>query len=161
MTHFTAYLDTCIVSGLAKEDLKPEEQNALQDLLTKYKKGEIGLLTSEITREELRKIPNDYRILHEVIYNLLKDVPISQTHRTDPGLTLMGVGGGTREDPIFTKLKKILPGEDDARHLFQAAKNKVIYFLTTDSRTILKFKKEIEDITGVKAVTPLELLNNI
>ncbi|HVE61704.1 MAG TPA: hypothetical protein VNA26_07790 [Chitinophagaceae bacterium] len=132
MSEPTVYLDTCIISGLAKADLSIDDLEALHDLLEKHKNGKIHPLTSQVTKEELEKIPPTFRTQHKIVYNLLKDVPTAQTYQTDSGLMLMGVGGGIREDPVFTALKNLLPGEDDARHIFQATKNGVSKFVTTD-----------------------------
>ncbi len=155
----TAYLDTCIVSGVAKGDLRLEEEEALLKLLQAWKHGAISLVTSSIAKDEINRIPSRYRVKHEIIYNLLNDVPVAQTHRTDSGLLLVGVGGGRREDPLLQALKGLLPDENDALHLFQAAKNGVTYFLTGDRSTILKHCKKIEEVCNVRAVRPVQLAN--
>jgi hypothetical protein len=155
----TAYLDTCIVSGVAKGDLRPEEEEALLKLLQARKHGAISLVTSSVAKDEIDRIPPQHRVKHEMIYNLLNDVPVAQTHRTDSGLMLLGVGGGRCADPLLRTLKGLLPDEADALHLFQAAKNGVTYFLTTDQRTILKHYKEVEAVCNVRAVSPVQLAN--
>jgi hypothetical protein len=45
---------------------------------------------------------------------------------------------------LFGSLKGILLDEDDARHVFQAAKNEVAYFVTADERSILRFREAVE-----------------
>jgi hypothetical protein len=158
MAFLTAYLDTCIVSGLAKEDLKTDEFEALRRILEERKQGNVSLVTSRVAQEEIERIPEDYRSKHEIIYNLLSDVPVAKAFRTDPGLSLMGVGLGVRLHPMLAKLNTLLPDEADARHLYQAARNSVQYFLTTDARTILAHSEQIEDICQVKAVSPQEFV---
>ena len=157
----SAYLDTCVVSGIAKGDLASETEAAVLEILRIYKDGKLGLVTSETTATEIHKIPAQYRAKHEMIYNLLANVPVAATHRTDSGLTLMGVGGGTRVDPLYSALKAIVPDEQDAVHLFQAAMNKVKYFVTTDNKTILRYAMNIRSACGVLAVSPLELVAEI
>jgi hypothetical protein len=110
-------------------------------------------------KEEIDRIPEMHRSKHEIIYNLLSNVPIAKAFRTDSGLTLMGVGGGVRLHPMLAKLNVLLPDEADARHIYQAAKNSVQYFLTTDARTILAHSEQIEDICQVKAVSPQMFVN--
>ena len=151
------YLDTCTVSGLAKGDLGESTIDALLHLLRCRRSGQVDLLTSAVTKEEIDRIPRQHRTPHEAIYTLLEEIPIAQTHRVDSGLSLLGVGGGTREDPLFTELKSILPDEDDARHVFQAVKNGVSYFVTTDNRSILKFREAIKRCCSIEAVSPEEL----
>ncbi len=153
-----AYLDTCIVSGLAKEDLSLKEQEALSNVLHQYKKGFINLVTSEVVKKELEGIPDKNRKRHETIYYLLSDVPMSQVKTTDSGLMMMGMGGGVREDSLYTKLKKMLPDENDANHIFQAIKSSANYFVTVDNKTILRYHKELESEYNIKTVLPSELV---
>lgn len=157
----TAYLDTCIVSGLAKEDLSDEELDALLRILEEHKGNKVHLVTSDLTKRELEKIPARYRRKHSVIYSLLSDVPIVPAFRRGRGLSFGGIGGGVRVHPILARLNTELPDEADAQHIYQAARNKVSYFLTTDCRTVLSRKVKIEDICGVKAVSPTEFLTII
>jgi hypothetical protein len=145
------------VSGVAKGDLRPEEEEALLKLLQARKHGAISLVTSSVAKDEIDRIPPQPRVKHEMIYNLINNVPVAQPHRTDSGLMLLGVGGGRRADPLLRTLKGLLP--DEALHLFQAAKNGVTYFLTTDQRTILKHYKEVEAACNVRAVSPVQLAN--
>ena len=164
MPILTAYLDTCIVSGLAKQDLKTEEHVALRRILETQKQGSLSLVTSQVTREEIEKIPEAYRSQHETIYYLLSDVPVARAFQIySRGLMGMGMGMGMgagirRLHPILAKLNTLLPDEADARHLYQAARNDVQYFLTTDAHTILSYREQIEDICKVKAVNPQEFL---
>jgi hypothetical protein len=152
------YLDTCLVSGLAKRDLRPSEHEALRQLLWLRKAGALVLVTSPVTREELQRIPPDARELHEDIYALLDDVPLAQEVQTDSGLTLTGVGGGPRENPTFTSLKAVLKDVNDARHLFQAIQNDVQYFVTDDERTVIRHASEIQDRFGLVVRLPSRLL---
>ena len=121
------YVDTCIISGIAKRDLTEGESTALLKILQLRKQGTLEVVTSEQAAVEIARIPPAHRRPHELVLSLLAEVPIVQTHRTDSGLLLMGVGGGRREDPIFTLLKTTLPDIDDAHHIFQAAKNGAQY----------------------------------
>ncbi len=158
----TAYLDTCIISGLAKEDLSDEELDALSRILEEYKGNNVHLVTSDLTKRELEKIPEGSRRKHSVIYSLLSDVPIVPMFKRGHGLTVIGIGGGViRVHPIFARLNTELPDEPDAQHIYQAARNEVRYFLTTDRRTVLSRKEQIECICGVKAVSPNEFLKII
>ena len=75
-----AYLDTCIVSGLAKGDLTSDNVAALLCILEARKAGLVELFTSEVVREEISKIPLEHRTRHSFIYGLLADVPSASTH---------------------------------------------------------------------------------
>ena len=152
-----AYLDTCIVSGLAKEDLDSAQQNALREVLRFHKSGDIQLVTSVLVQDEIKQIPEQYRSKHEVIYSLLADIPVTRVSWIDSGLSLLGVGGGSRVDPLYQELRTMLPDDLDAQHVFQAIKSNSTYFLTRDNRTILRYRKELESRYTIKLGTPLEL----
>jgi hypothetical protein len=152
-----AYLDTCLVSGLVKQDIG-QEYEPLLDLLQRNKAGALRLVTSHVAKEEIDKIPPIGGALHHVVYALLRDVPEAAEARTDGGLMLMGVGGGRREDPRFGELKTILRDLDDARHVFQAVANGVPYFVTVDIRTILSKASELEERFGVLVRRPSQLI---
>ena len=151
-------MDTCIVSGLATEDLVPEEQHAVYKILRLHKEQKLRLVTSSVVKEEIDAIPEHARAKHDVIYNLLSGVPGVRFAWTDSGLTLLGVGGGRREDPLYREVKGILPDEPDAQHLFQAIKSGADYFVTTDKRTILRFADTVKSKYDIQLVTPSTLL---
>jgi hypothetical protein len=77
-----AYLDTCIVSGLAKGDLGPDEAAALLRILEARNTRTVELVTSNIANGEISRIPEAHWTLHVVIYNLLADG--RPRHRTEP-----------------------------------------------------------------------------
>jgi hypothetical protein len=151
----TAYLDTCIISGLARWDLPARDLAALQCILAARKCGEVSLVTSNIAKTEIDRVPQAYRAAHGVIYNLLADVPAARFWRTDTGLMLMGVGGGRRQDPLFISLKSLLPDAEDAMHVFQATKNSVGFLITTDCRTLIRFSGDIERLCGIIVLSPV------
>jgi len=74
----------------------------------------------------------------------------------------MGMGMGARTsvpDPIYKALKELLPDEVDAKHIYQASKNNIQYFLTTDEKTILSYSDNIMGISDVKTISPVDFLN--
>jgi hypothetical protein len=155
MDPLTAYLDTCIISGLARRDLSAQELAALERILAAHKRGEVSLVTSQIAKTEIERVPQAHRSPHEVIYYLLADVPAARFWRTDPGLMLMNVGGGRRQDRLFISLSRLLPDAEDAMHVFQAAKNGVGFLITTDHRTLIRFSGDIERLCGVRVLCPM------
>lgn len=152
------YIDTCIVSGIAKRDLAETESDALLKLLNMGKRGTLEVVTSEHTATEIARVPSEYRRPHEFILSLLANVPAVPTFRSDSGFLLLGVGGGSREDPLFSQLKSTVPDRDDAHHLFQASKNGAAYFLTVDRKTIISRSNAILAIANVEPVSPSRLL---
>jgi predicted nucleic acid-binding protein len=161
------YLDTCLVSGMAERDLPPVELKALQEVLQARKAGRIALVTSHVTRQELERMSDDKRQRHAVIYMLLADVPTaSEGYSSAPlgaaplGATVLG-GGPGYEDPVLAELKRILPDVDDARHLLQAIKNEVDYFITADQRTIVSRASVIESHYAIKVRLPSQVLPDL
>jgi hypothetical protein len=169
MEKISVYLDTCIISGIARMDLKDDDIEALLTIFEQSKKGNLNIITSQISKSELDAIPVEFRKKHELIYYLLADSPYVQNARMvwQSGMNLgigIGLGFGHRRrsaDPLFSKLSSILPDANDAMHVFQATKNQIQYFLTVDQKTILKFKAEIGQICNLKAVSPIELKHEI
>jgi hypothetical protein len=154
----TAYLDTCIISGIAKGDIDPAELVSLLQALKAHRAGTIHIVTSDVAGREIEAIPCEHRLKHELIYNLLGSIPVAPRFRRMGSGMLMGVGGARREDPLSIELRKIIPDAGDVDHLYQGAKNAVPYFLTVDVRTILRHASEIEGVCGVKVRLPTQLL---
>ena len=165
------YLDTNIVSALAKDDM-PAERGALDRLLEFSDVGKLKLVTSEITRREIQKldsIPNidkDKRHLN-VVYRLLEKVEFVEDHR------LLGIHSyGDRytwinsplieDDPISSALRQIGLDKTDAHHLMLAIRAGCEVFLTCDVRTILKYRREIESqFSTIKLRKPSELITEL
>jgi hypothetical protein len=161
MAPTTMYLDTCIISGIAREDLPQAEQDAVVAILRLYKSDRLELVTSEVAKGKIGAVPERFRRRHEVIYLLLRDVPVASAQCADSGLTLTGVGGGRREDPLYLELKLLLPDEADAQHVFRAIRADADYFATTDARTILRFSKALYDQHGLVAALPADCVSSI
>lgn len=151
----SVYLDTCIISGLAKEDLIEQEYEALKFVLGLRKKGAIQLVTSPVAKAELDKIPVKWRNKHENIYNLLNDVPMKR-FRSIPFLDLMDLTGLGRLNRDYLKLRQLLADEEDAKHVYQAVRNGIQVFLTTDFRTILRNRAVVEEAFLIKLRKPSE-----
>lgn len=129
-----AYLDTCIVSGLARGDLTLEDEAALLRILQARKSGAVELVTSEVVHAEISRIPEEYRIRHSIIYDLLADVPLATTHYKIP--PFIPAPMFRRRDPLLASLEDLLPDEIDAAHVFQAVKAGLPYLITVDRRTL-------------------------
>jgi hypothetical protein len=143
----SGYLDTVLIIGLADNDLPANEQDALTDLLARRKRGEIALFTSVVAREELDRHRSLEHRIHDVIYDLIDDVP-TVTEQLPRAVTATAPVGSRAisppvdDDRMLVELRQILPGDDDARHVFQAARNALDYFITCDHHTILRFAAE-------------------
>ena len=147
------YLDTCIAIGYVQRDLQPQEQTASESLFSLYEENRIKLVTSPVTKVELENYAkHDQKIRQLKIYDLLAQLPQLKTKRVMDMIS-SGIIPFAREDPSLTSLKKILK-EKDAEHVFHASL-KVDYFVTTD-KNMLKRSQQIEDLCGVRVISPHE-----
>lgn len=174
----TAYLDTNIISTLAKEKEKKEEKVIILEIIRCAKRGEVELHTSDIVHKEIDEIPEEYRYYHSLIYNLIRNVIILTEHYP-ANLVLGGLGGGSlitrglgggRKDPLLVQIEEIIPRPTheekakardlDVRHLFQYKKNGLAIFWTEDKRTILSKKEDLAKI-GIFVMSSEQLMNEI
>ncbi len=90
------YVETVLLSGLTKRDIKQKELRALERILDAWKSKEIedlDLYTSPVAREELARIPPKYRATHERVYEMPEEVPLSIERAADPRMEGTGVIG--------------------------------------------------------------------
>jgi hypothetical protein len=162
----TGYLDNCIVpSGVVRKQLPPQEAAALRELERRRTAGEIALYTSHVTKEEITKTPAEHRQPLDDLYDMYENVPaMEEGFRMPRGLGSLRSGftsGPIVQDEALGRLLSLLPDEMDARHIFQAAKNGLDYFITRDEETILKYEAEIRSAVGIQALLPTELLRRL
>ena len=108
------YLDTTIVSALAKDEFPGKELDAMRRLLRWHEQDLVPLVTSDIMEQELAKIPEHYRAKHDELYNLLLKVP-SLVPLTR--MSLMGTPTTSLESFALRALERLLPDRADARHV--------------------------------------------
>jgi len=149
-----AYLDTCIVSGLAKSDLSSIEQQALEEILNLYDQGRVELFISAEVEDELSRIPEEDREPHLEFLDRFRDLPRVKTG----ALTRLGPLGpiGNPRTRMLNRLKEAGLDETDAKHIFITATNRVKYFVTTDKKTILRYTAQVEKASGVQTMLPSE-----
>src|SRR5262245_14946342 len=141
------YLDTSIVSGIAKNDLPAHERTACAAILQAEAAGHVELCASPVTKRELSAIPAGHRGAHDGVYNALLIIPevgdtLLQVDIQQPGRS--GIRGPL---PVITDvdhvaLRSILRGnkrsdirtETDARHIWEAFKADADYFVTDDRK---------------------------
>jgi len=155
-----AYLDTCVISGCVKNELKASERVAFEAILTAYLNNKIDLLRSAIVEQEIAAIPECYRAPHQTLLLSLLSIPVPPVG----GLTRVGSGMFAMANPkrlLWRRLSDVLPDENDQRHLFVAACNRVRFFITIDNRTILSRRLKVYEACGVEPVTPAEFVAHV
>jgi predicted nucleic acid-binding protein len=157
----SAYLDTCVISVLVEPDPEPSEVDAMLQLLRAHKRGQVFLVTSLRAKEEIDRIPAEFRARHEALYWLLTDLPeAGETLELSRLVKSSGsrIGGPLYiEDSDLVALRAILD-EKDARHLFQAVRAGVDYFVTIDKKTILSRAEAIERDYEIRIRRPSALV---
>ena len=158
------YVDTNIVSGLAKKDFNIETINYFHKILEYRKKGKIDLYVSDLTADELNNIPEEFKYHHNVIYLLLNNISIKT--KKNHKLITRGLGGSSgslithgllaSDDPILKKIEEIISQkhnsikkegrQKDIDHLYQYYKNNLDIFWTEDVKTILNYHRELKEI---------------
>ncbi len=69
------YLDTCVISGLAKNVLNESDSEAMVALLSADESESFRFVASSVVLDELNQIPNKHhRTPHLIIYNLFENV---------------------------------------------------------------------------------------
>lgn len=169
------YVDTNILSGLAKRDFSDQIVIDFLKVLNLRKAGKLELYVSEITSTEINGIPQEFRYYHELIYKLLDNVAMKpKVHNT---LITKGLGAGASSlitqgmigttDQLIENLEGIIPEKSsekekearyqDINHLFQCKKNNLDVFWTEDVGTILTHASELENL-GIKVLRSQDLI---
>jgi predicted nucleic acid-binding protein len=151
-----AYLDNNVVCAIAKDDT-PAESDALDRLLVAYEEAKVGLVTSELTLEEIKAYRGQRRSV-ERTFRLLEKVPIV---RWDQLLGINSHGDKytwinspmIQNDLIYGKLLELGVETVDAQHVFVAAKNACDAFLTCD-KGILQRSPAIGKLCSLVVQTP-------
>lgn len=124
------------------------DQAAVEQLLSEAEAGSLRIATSTAAWVELRQIPPEFRAPHSnVDYNLER--LRASTAWLEDASTFKGAAA-----ECYARLREVLPDEMDARHLTHATMHRSDAFITTDSRTILRFRDEIARISGLEIHTP-------
>lgn len=155
-----AYLDTSIVSALAKSDGRPEDLIAIAELFSLHTQGRIELVCSAVVDDELARIPMNHRGPHLEQLTHFRSIP-----RVVVGgltrLTTIGIPGGNPRFRQMQRLTRILCDDEDRWHVFVASRNRIKYLVTVDARTLLSKAGEVLSATGVQLVRPAQFLRII
>jgi len=162
------YLDTNVVSAMAKDDI-PKETEAIRNILTAFDTGSLDLWTSTFTGEEIEKVPIDKRKPIEDIYSRLEKVPHVERQE------LLGINVYSdlytcinspmiKDDPVWIKLKATGLDGNDAYHAMLAIKAECDVFLTTDYKDFINNeprKSHIEQKFNIRLMTPSKLASEL
>ena len=158
MPPLRAYVDTCVVSSLARGDTPAKEVEAVKALMRAFNDGKVDLTTSPLTLEELSKIPDQYRALHVDVYNSLAKVPRPRDFRVTPPFGPTDYPHGRQPHPLLVYISSVLPDRPDAQHVFGAIQNGIMWVVTLDRETMLRHASELESRSGAKLRSPSDFV---
>jgi hypothetical protein len=159
----TAYLDNDVICGIAKKDLRAEEDAAMRRLLELQSQGTIRLATSDVAKRELAKWHGEKRPDAEAVYEGLQKVKYIEDHMLIGFNNQWSSQGGWSsammdDDPVARALWDLGLTRTDSHHLMLAIREQCDFFLTCDQRTVLRRRSSIEAaFLGIRLMFPSEL----
>jgi hypothetical protein len=108
-------------------------------------------VTSKLTLKEIEKAPPQKRSRMLELYNSLLKYGNPQKWPRPSNLP------GRPTKGTLNSLRRILPDENDAKHVYQSLIMRCNIFLTSDHKSILRYKKKLS-VFGVNAKSPYELV---
>ena len=152
-------VDTNLISGQVKRDVPEPELQALGTLYANAPSATTIWATTN-AKEELARIPSDDRQAHMDVleqYRAMPGYPADDPKRLLNVDDLLSTEAG---DEAYRNLG-FLPDEPDRRLIAGAAQVGAAYFATNDENTILKFRSKIEEVAGVRARRPTEIVKEL
>ena len=156
------YLDTNVVSAVAKGDTPPEAE-ALKKILELWMDHRSDLFTSELTRQEVGRLEGKNRRKIEAVCDILEEVPFIEDHKVLGFHSMWDQSGGVaypfvEDDVASTKLRQLGLEREDAHHLLVAIRSECEIFLTCD-RGILNLKQKVQGLFPyIKVLKPSEFV---
>jgi len=151
------YLDTNVVSAIAREDFPEDEMRALKQLLELSNTGNLELRTSEVARREIESYKGEDKRTVEIVYLLLQKVPIIEDHKV---LGYHSTYPLVEDHPISAALRQMRLERADAHHLMVAIRAQCEVFLTRDEG-ILRRHAEIKARFRIRPLTPATLARTL
>ena len=88
----TLLLDTSVISGFVKRDMKPEDAAAFATIADMAQNGAVTIVGSTVTKEELNRIPDSFRVAHLREYQTLEKIRGSNVTWLDTNPSSTGFG---------------------------------------------------------------------
>lgn len=151
------YVDTCVLSAVAKSELPSVEHTAWDQIAGMVQSSAVTLFSSRVALEEIGVIPPAHRGPHIVQYDAVAKVSSDITYEEYNSAIEMPEEA---EEPLFSELRDSLPDENDARHLAHAKLDGIAHVLTLDGKTILKYRTRLRDRFGILVFRPSEFVSS-
>lgn len=157
------YLDTNLVSSIARDDHKVETE-AIATVLLLKEIGHIQLITSQVTGEEIDRCTGPHREEILTVFEKMRMVPYinKEVHLGYDSYWEDDFGAWSNPlydvDKVWYELTQIGLDSTDAHHVMLALRGSCNVFLTLDSKTILKHREKVEVAFQIKLQKPSEFL---
>ena len=155
------YLDTNLLSAIVRRD-HPLEADALAEIVSRGNTGELNLVTSKVTGEEIDRCTGPHAPAIQSLYDSMKKLPYIEyeVHVGFDSYWDDEMGGWSNPlydvDPSWSSLRAAGLDETDAHHVMLALKGNCSFFLTCDVRTILSRRQKIEAQHNIRLLKPSE-----
>ena len=156
------YLDTNIVSAIERKH-QPLEVEAVSEVLRRSQVGELTLVTSRLTGDEIKRCTGPHAPAIWSLYESISKIPYVE-YEVHVGFDSYWDEMGGWSNPLYdvdeswTSLRRLGLHEADAHHVMLALKDRCNVFLTCDRRTVLKHRQKIEPVHQIRLLKPSEFL---
>jgi hypothetical protein len=143
------FFDACVLSAAARGD-HPGQTSAISCLLGAAAAGAIRAVASSRVREELDRIPVQYRAAHLAVFDKLQQFAKSEVTWLDQRVQPASVVTEGR----YAALAPILSGVTDPGLVVDALDAGAQYWVTLDDSTVLSRRSEVERLVPIKLLDP-------
>jgi hypothetical protein len=158
------YLDNDVFSAMIAKhepDMREIENAAIIRIRRMATRGEVLLVTSEVHRREIAKVPGQYRSSYQTALGTLPQVQFIDDHTLRGFNTVGDPRGGFVTGPVMEPddtaraLWNLGVKQVDAHHLMLAIRNRCDVLLTCD-RGILARREKIQGKFSIRVAKPSE-----
>jgi hypothetical protein len=150
------FFDSCVLSAAAKGD-HPNQTFAINCLLAATAAGAIRGVASSRVREELERIPAQYRQPHLAVLDSLEQFVKSDVTWLDERSWPPSVV----TEPRYAALAPILSGLTDPGLILDAVECGAQHWVTLDDSTVLSRRSAVEKLVPIKLADPLSAVERL
>ena len=149
------YVDTCIISGYVKQDMKSSDMIAFAKIMNIAESGKISIHSSTMALQEINQIPEKWQTEHVTQYETISKVKGSTSSWLD-------LETSTDENAVeYQTLRDTLKDENDAKHLYLAKQAGISTFITVDEKTLLSKATELQSHCNIEVCSPSQYMLKI
>ena len=139
--------------------MRPEDAAAFCDMAQMVCRSDLTMWSSTVARDEIDRIPPEYRAAHVKEYEALRIVRASNATWLDTNPESTGFRTVVRHAD-YHALCGILSDETDARLVFQAKMAGLTDFVTVDYSSILNKAAAVQTQVGMRVLSPCQYVSS-